>query len=52
MTIRQAVALAGGYDKRASSGAVLVFREGKEVELEADALVRPGDTIEVQRRFF
>jgi len=52
MTIRQAVALAGGYDRRASTGSVVVFRDGKEVELEADALVRPGDTIEVQRRFF
>lgn len=52
MTVRQAVALAGGYDRRASSGAVLVFRDGQEIELEPDALVRPGDTIEVQRRFF
>jgi polysaccharide export outer membrane protein len=52
MTIRQAVALAGGYDKRASTGSAVVFRDGQEVELEADALVRPGDTIEVQRRFF
>lgn len=52
MTIRQAVALAGGYDKRASTGSVVVFRDGREVELEVDALVRPGDTIEVQRRFF
>lgn len=52
MTVRQVVALAGGYDRRASTGSVVVFRDGREVELEVDALVRPGDTIEVQRRFF
>lgn len=52
MNIRQAIALSGGYERRASTGAVVVFRDGQEIELEIDALVRPGDTIEVQRRFF
>lgn len=52
LTIRQAVALAGGYDKRASTGAAVVFRDGREIELEVDQPVRPGDTIEIQRRFF
>ncbi|MGE0151808.1 MAG: polysaccharide biosynthesis/export family protein [Reyranellaceae bacterium] len=52
LTIRQAVALAGGYDKRASTSSALVFRDGKELELEIDSQVRPGDTIEIQRRFF
>ena len=52
MTIRQAVALAGGYDKRASTSGALVFRNGREIEVEIDAAVQPGDTIEIQRRFF
>jgi protein involved in polysaccharide export with SLBB domain len=52
LTVRQAVALAGGYDKRASTSSALVFREGRELEIEIDAPVRPGDTIEIQRRFF
>lgn len=52
MNVRQAVALAGGYDRRASTGAALVFRNGQEIEVEAEAQVQPGDTIEIQRRFF
>jgi protein involved in polysaccharide export with SLBB domain len=52
LTIRQAVALAGGYDKRASTSSAVVFRDGREIEVEIDAPVRPGDTIEIQRRFF
>ncbi|MDF3072725.1 MAG: polysaccharide export periplasmic protein [Alphaproteobacteria bacterium] len=52
LTIRQAVALAGGYDKRASTSSAVIFRDGRELEVEIDAPVRPGDTIEIQRRFF
>jgi len=52
MTIRQAVAQAGGYDKRASTSSATVFRNGREIELEPDAQVQPGDTVEIPRRFF
>ncbi len=52
MTIRQAVAQAGGYDKRASTSSATVFRNGREIELEPEAQVQPGDTIEIPRRFF
>ena len=52
MNIRQAVAVAGGYDRRASSSSALVFRDGREIELEPEAPVQPGDTIEIPRRFF
>jgi polysaccharide export outer membrane protein len=56
MTVRQAVALAGGYTRRASTSGIQVVRQTAdgplEMEVEEDALVFPGDTIEVERRFF
>lgn len=52
MTVRQAVALAGGYDRRASSSSAIVFRDGQELEVPPEADVQPGDTIEIPRRFF
>lgn len=55
MTVRQAVALAGGYTRRASTSGMTIIRQdgGGTVELEAeeDTEVLPGDTIEVDRRF-
>ncbi len=55
MTVRQAVAMAGGYTRRAStSGMTIIRQDGNatiEVEAEEDTPVLPGDTIEVDRRF-
>lgn len=52
----QAVALAGGYTRRARTSAVSVTRDTREgrklLSLEPEAPVLPGDTIEVQRRLF
>jgi polysaccharide export outer membrane protein len=56
MNVREAVALAGGYTRRAVTSEMILIRptEDSEVKLEVQprARVLPGDTIEVQRRFF
>ncbi len=52
MDIRQAVALAGGYDKRGSSSSATIYRNGQEMDVPPETLVQPGDTIEIPRRFF
>jgi polysaccharide export outer membrane protein len=52
MDVRQAVALAGGYDKRASAGSATIYRNNQELEVPPQTLVQPGDTIEIPRRFF
>ena len=56
MDVRQAVAIAGGFTRRARTSTVTVIRESAEgtVEIEAtpDVPVLPGDTIEVERRLF
>jgi polysaccharide export outer membrane protein len=52
MDIRQAVALAGGYDRRGSSSSATIYRNNQELEVPPETLVQPGDTIEIPRRFF
>ncbi|MGE0722733.1 MAG: polysaccharide biosynthesis/export family protein [Alphaproteobacteria bacterium] len=56
LDVRQAVALGGGFTRRASTDKVLITREsgkGREtIEVGQDAPVLPGDTIEVDRRLF
>jgi polysaccharide export outer membrane protein len=56
LTVRQAVALAGGYTRRASSSGIELIRQdpGGAVtyEVAEDSLVMPGDTLEIPRRFF
>ncbi|MEX0921670.1 MAG: polysaccharide biosynthesis/export family protein [Rhodovibrionaceae bacterium] len=56
MTVRQAVALAGGYTRRASTSDMKLIRieNGlqKELEVQEENTILPGDTIEVLRRFF
>ncbi len=57
VTARQAVAIAGGFTRRADEDTVLVIRydqDGRRVEVESplDAPILPGDTIEVERRLF
>lgn len=56
MTVRQAVALAGGYTRRASTSSMTVIRQDPSggtvtVEVYEDTQILPGDTIEIDRRF-
>lgn len=54
MTVRQAIAEAGGISERGSTRGIKIIRKvnGKEVEINADMadLVRPNDTIRVRQR--
>ncbi len=56
MTVRMAVALAGGFTRRARESPVTLIRgddpDKKEHEVELDETVLPGDTIQVERRLF
>ena len=56
LTVQQAVALAGGYTRRAITDKVVVTRltEGgpKEYGVTPKDMVLPGDTLDVQRRVF
>jgi polysaccharide export outer membrane protein len=56
MTVRHAVALAGGYTRRASTSSMTVIRQDTsgatiEVEVYEDTQILPGDTVEIDRRF-
>jgi polysaccharide export outer membrane protein len=54
MTVRQAIAEAGGISERGSTRGIKIIRKinGKEVELDADMsdAVRPNDTIRIRQR--
>ena len=56
MTVRMAVALAGGFTRRGRVDPVIIIRandpEQIRHEVSPNALVLPGDTIEVERRIF
>jgi polysaccharide export outer membrane protein len=56
MTVRQALALAGGVTDRGSTRRIQVVRkvDGKErtIDVDLQQLVQPGDTIVVRERFF
>jgi polysaccharide biosynthesis/export protein len=56
MTVRQAIALAGGVTDRGSMGRVQIVRKvnGKEVTMSVDLTkaVQPGDTVVVRERFW
>ena len=56
LSVRQAVAIAGGFTRRARESPVVVIRDtenGREiVEVNLDEPVLPGDTIEIKRRLF
>ena len=56
VTIRDAIAIAGGYTYRAKHDYVLLIREGTAQELRVPlpsaAQVMPGDNIRVPERFF
>ncbi|WP_268799375.1 polysaccharide biosynthesis/export family protein [Pseudomonas huanghezhanensis] len=55
LTVRRAVALAGGFTERASEGKISINRDLSATPVEKaslDALVSPGDTITVPQGFF
>ena len=57
LNMRMAIALAGGYTRRASEEPLVVIRRDEEGQLARywaaqDTPVLPGDTIEVRRRIF
>ena len=56
MTVRTAVAVAGGFTRRAKKDNVVIVRandpERRLGDAELDAKVLPGDTVEVRRRLF
>jgi polysaccharide export outer membrane protein len=56
LTVRRAVAIAGGYTRRARFAPVMVVRDGpdgpEQYRLELDVPVLPGDTIQVLQRLF
>ena len=56
LTVRGAVAVAGGYTYRANEGRVFIKHAGEQQErsyrLDASTLVQPGDTIRIGERFF
>ena len=57
LTVRMAVAVGGGYTRRAREDVMLLVRENKEAETIRyrafpDTFIFPGDTIEVLRRVF
>lgn len=56
MTVRDAVAKAGGYTYRAQEKDILLKRAGSgeeiKVRLDKDLPIRPGDTIRIVERYF
>ncbi|MGH1438519.1 MAG: polysaccharide biosynthesis/export family protein, partial [Cellvibrionaceae bacterium] len=56
LTVGKAVVLAGGFTDRASRTRIYVVSEGaqssKPVKVSLDYVLKPGDVITVQRRFF
>jgi len=56
LSVRQAVALAGGYTRRARTATMSLVRQGPDgpvtLDVEPNTPVQPGDTIEIERRLF
>ena len=56
LTMRDAIAMAGGYSYRADKSYALVLRKGAPTEmtvrLPTDMMVMPGDNIRIPERFF
>ena len=52
MTVRKALARAGGLTQRGSDKKVKVFRDGQEIKAKLDDPIRNGDSITVGERFF
>ncbi|MGH7017930.1 MAG: SLBB domain-containing protein, partial [Caulobacteraceae bacterium] len=52
MTVRMAIARAGGVSEDGSLGKVKVSRDGREIHVSLDSDVKPGDVITVGERLF
>lgn len=52
MTVRKALARAGGLTDRGSDKKVKVFRDGQEIKAKLDDPIQSGDSITVGERFF
>ena len=56
MTVRMAVAIAGGFTRRADEDVIIIIRanDSEQIELEVTqgGMVLPGDSLEVERRLF
>jgi protein involved in polysaccharide export with SLBB domain len=50
MDVRSAIALAGGFDKRANKDVFIVYRNNQPFEGRIESRLEPGDTVEVPRR--
>ena len=50
LDVRSAVALAGGFDKRADQKSVLVYRNNQAYDARSESVLEPGDIVEVPRR--
>jgi protein involved in polysaccharide export with SLBB domain len=50
LDVRSAVALGGGFDKRANMKSVVVYRNGQAYDARTDSGLEPGDIVEVPRR--
>ena len=50
LDVRSAVALAGGFDKRANQKSVVVYRANQAYEARSESVLEPGDVVEVPRR--
>ena len=52
MTLRMALARGGGLTERGSASRLSVFRDGRQVRVNLDTVLRGGDTVVVGERFF
>jgi polysaccharide biosynthesis/export protein len=52
LTVRAAVALAGGFTPRANTSFVIVTRHNQDYRATVSSLLRPDDVVQVSERFF
>lgn len=52
MTVRAAIALAGGFTPRANQSFVIVTRQNHDYRAAVSSLLRPDDLVQVSERFF
>jgi protein involved in polysaccharide export with SLBB domain len=52
LTVRAAVALAGGFTPRANTNFVIVTRHNQDYRATVSSLLRPDDVVQVSERFF
>lgn len=52
MTLRMALARGGGLTERGSTGRLSVIRDGKQIRMTLDSVLKGGDTVVVGERFF